>query len=150
MKVTVIVSILICLLNTTAGLTCYKCNDFDYYVTNYGIMSCDQWNETTSCHRSSKFCLTYEFLDDDKCDAEVCIEKDCDWFNVCESVGTHRMEHPLTREKVEVSCCQGDLCNRQSENINSPSSHNKLPNQNYLFYALFSSFFSSVFVTFRI
>jgi len=156
MKVLVFVSIFIHFLNTTAGLECYRCDDYaSYYVNDddgsgHVSMSCGQWNETTTCDRGSKFCLTYEFLDSDNCNTEVCFQMDCDWLDVCKSVGTRKMRHPLSHmEKVEVTCCQGDMCNSPGQSgINLPSSHNNRSNQNCLFYALFSSFLSSGFVTF--
>ena len=151
MKALVLVSIFVCLLNITAGLNCYKCNDNDQYghmYPDYRDMSCGQSNTITECYPSSRFCLTYEFKDCDNSD--VCFERGCDWLQVCKSVGTHEVIHPLSHETVEVACCQGDLCNSRdkSENSNLPSSYNKLSNKIYFFCALFSSILSSVFVTF--
>ena len=153
MKALAFVSIFICLLNIAVGLKCYKCDDTNYYynmLPDDVDMSCGQLNKTTTCHRSSKFCVTYKFKD---CEySDVCFEHDCDWLEPCKSVGSHKTVHPILAQPVEVTCCQGDLCNSpdKSENINLPSSHNKLSNKIYLFRALFSSFLYSVFVRFCI
>ena len=154
MKALVLVSIFVCLLNTTSGLKCYKCDDYILsYATHgkyqngfsdYGGESCDVTNKTTECHPSDKFCLTYHDIDHET--NPFCFAKGCAWLKLCESVETEEIVHPTTDEKVQVSCCQDDLCNspKQNENINFPSSDNQLSNQSCLFYALFSSFFSTL------
>ena len=151
MKVLVLVSIFIYFLSTVAGFKCYKCDDNEYWdntYPDYPDMSCGQSNKTNKCLSSSKFCLTYEFLDGD--DNEIRFEKSCDWFEVCKSVGTREMKHPIINDKVEVTCCEGHLCNSQdlAKNNNLPASHSKLSNQSCLFYYFVSFILSSLFVRF--
>ena len=138
MKVLVLVGILICLLNKTAGLNCYAC-----YMNN-GLEFCEETKITVSCSAGNKFCLTYKLKD---CD-DICVENGCDYFEVCKSVGNHETEDPFTGQKVEVDCCEGDLCNNPEKHFNLSSNRSKLTNHSCLFYVLFSSILSSVFVLF--
>ena len=140
MKVLVFVSIFIGLSNITSGLKCYQCNDYVYHATHgksqhvfgdYEGQSCDVINKTEECLPSEKFCLTYHDIDyesDDLVVTGLSFAKGCDREKLCESVESHVILHPITYEKVQAGCCQGDLCNgpeQQSKDINLPSSHNK-------------------------
>ena len=138
MKVLVLVAILTCLLNKTAGLKCYACD------LNNGVRFCDETKITVSCPLGNIFCLTYKF---NECD-NICFENGCDYLEGGKSAGNHDTEHPFTGQKVEVDCCEGDLCNNPEKHFNLPSNRSKLTNQSCLFYVLFSSILSSVFVLF--
>ena len=155
MKVLVFVTTFIYLLNTTTGLHCYECDDYmyyhhirysEYYGNDYQV--CDGTNETIWCQRKCKFCSTFEYLSVEN--KHLWFQKSCDWMHVCKSVGVFKTEHPSTGTDMLVSCCQSDLCNgpEQFVNINLPSSHNKLSNQNRLFYALGLNFSVLMLVSF--
>ena len=152
MKVLVLVAVLFFFINITIGLKCYICDDIEYYnpymdPEQNGVQACERTKLTSLCPNGSTFCLTHKF---NACDnSEVCLEKGCDEYEVCKSVGTHETKHPFTGEKSVVDCCQGNLCNfpdNYEEIINLPSNHSKLSNQSLLFYALFSGIMSTVFV----
>ena len=155
MKVIVFLSVSIWLLNITAGLKCYDCNDVvfidEYYFNGdengyqYSVNAelCSKTNKTIECDPRYKFCFTYVY----DCETNPpCTFRRCDLDKDCQSVGTHE---PLWGTGT-LTCCQGDLCNspEQSKNIDLPSSHNKLTKQICLFHALFSSVLSSVLIWF--
>ena len=114
-----------------------------------GAQAC-KWTKLTSlCTTGNTFCLIHKFKECDNSDA--CLGKSCDEYEICKYVGTHETKHPLTGDKSVVDCCQGDLCNfpdKPKNNINLTSNQSKQSNQNCLFYVLFSSIYSSVFVLF--
>ena len=149
MKVLVFASICICLLNTTAGLKCYECDDYIYKYTHgnyeddfgdYKGVACDQTNKTTECDPSYEFCITYE---DVECETNpLGFTKRCDWEQHCKSAGTHQLLSDSGQPWSVITCCQDDLCNKDTI---LPSSQNQLSSHS-LFYALFSSLLSSVLI----
>ena len=139
MKVLLLVLILACLLNATKGLKCMDCDDyFQYYNPDFNTNCNQNSNKTTHCSDSEHFCATYKFSS--SCGGSTCYEKNCDYLELCESVGTS--ETFYLEEKVTVNCCQSDLCNDQEigkilENVGTSVGLNKVSTHIRLFYVLF-------------
>ena len=141
MKAIVFVLIFIYLGNITAWLHCYECDD----SLTYSDEDCRTTNKTTYCHPDTEFCITIvrphnKKLVDCK-NEEFCVEKGCNIVegSFCTSVGTHEIYYDSDDEPSVLTCCEGDLCNKDTI---LPSSQNKLSSQSSLFYALVSSFLS--------
>ena len=141
MKAIVFVLIFIYLVNITAGLHCYECDD----NLTYSDEVCKTTNKTTHClYPDTEFCLTivrpYSKKLVNCVNEESCVEKSCNMFeSFCKSVGTREIYYSSDDEPSVLTCCKGDLCNKDTI---LPSSQNKLSIQSSLFYALVSSFLS--------
>ena len=152
MKVLLFVFMLVYLLDATNGLACRECSDVYQHHDMGGSLytPCEETNNKTVRCSKYDYCVTYKF---DTCETgdSPCYERDCDYLELCESVGTREVLHPVWMERVEVDCCQGDMCNdkemeKLQVNVGTSVTRNKITKCILLFYVLFPMVIALLFV----